>query len=310
MRQFKSLNEVVTFFSSEEKCQDMLEKMRFPDGKIVCPKCGVIGAYRMGDCKNYKCRDKKCGSRFSITVGTVMEGSKLPLSKWFTAIYLITAHKKGISSCQLARDLGIGQKAAWFMNHRIREMLREKAADPLSNVVEVDETYVGGKWANMSKKKRAKMVQEGKDNKTPVMGLVEREGRAKLTLIGENSFKDIIRLNVSENAFINTDEHLGYHGLNQEFADHAAINHSKGEFLRDGVHTNTIEGVFSLFKRMVFGIYHQISPKHLERYCDEMTYRYNSRKVKDADRFVYSLSHTEGRLRYDDLIARKEVKNG
>lgn len=170
MNQFKNLNEVVTYFSDEGKCRDMLEKMRWPDGRIICPICGVRDAYRMGDCKNYKCRDKKCGSRFSVTVGSVMEGSKLPLSKWFTAIYLITAHKKGISSCQLARDLGIGQKAAWFVNHRIRLMLKEKAADPLSDVVEIDETYVGGKWANMSKKKRAVLSTTGENNKVAVMG--------------------------------------------------------------------------------------------------------------------------------------------
>jgi transposase-like protein len=306
MNQFKNLQDIVKYFSDEDRCRTMLEKMRWPDGRIYCPKCGVGGAYRMGDCKNYKCREKKCGSRFSVTVGSVMEGSKLPLSKWFIAIYLITAHKKGISSCQLARDLGIGQKAAWFVNHRIRLMLKDKVADPLSNVVEIDETYVGGKWANMSKKKRALMIEKQESNKVPVMGLVERNGKAKLTVIGRNTFKEVIRQNVSLNAYLNTDEHLGYHGLNMEFADHSAINHSQGEFVRDDVHTNTVEGFFSLFKRMIFGTYHQISPKHLQRYCDEISYRVNSRKIKDVDRFLNSLTHTQGRLKYHDLIKKIE----
>jgi hypothetical protein len=239
-------------------------------------------------------------------VGSVMEGTKLPLSTWFVALYLITAHKKGISSCQLARDLNIGQKAAWFVNHRIRLMLKDKAADPLSNVVEIDETYVGGKWANMSKKKRAIMVENQQSNKTPVMGMVERDGRAKLTVIGKSTFKNIVQLNVSTDAYINTDEHLGYQGLNKEFADHSAINHSQGEFVRNDVHTNSVEGFFSLFKRTIFGIYHQVSPKHLQRYCDESVYRFNTRKIKDVDRFFMSLTKTQGRLKYKDLIAKNE----
>ena len=143
MNQFKNLQDVINYFSSEDKCRNTLEKMRFPDGRIACPKCGVRGAWRNSDMKTFRCKPKTCNHKFSITVGTVMEGSKLPLSKWFTAIYLITAHKKGISSCQLARDLAIGQKAAWFMNHRIRQMLKDKANDPLSDVVEIDETYLG-----------------------------------------------------------------------------------------------------------------------------------------------------------------------
>src|ERR1043165_4885524 len=122
--QFKSLQDVALFFNSEEKCRDFLEKIRWPDGRIICPICGVRDAYRNGDCKTYKCRDKDCKTNFSVTVGTVFEGTKLPLAKWFMAMYLTSAHRKGISSCQLARDLNIGQKAAWFLNHRIREMLK------------------------------------------------------------------------------------------------------------------------------------------------------------------------------------------
>lgn len=303
MEQFKNINEVIAYYQSEDKCRQTLEQMRWPDGNIICPICGTGRAYRSGDCKTYKCKSRTCMARFSVTVGTFMEGSKLPLSKWFTAMYLVTAHKKGISSCQLARDLNIGQKAAWFVLHRLRAMLKQ-TGHLLDNTVEVDECYVGGRWANMTKKKRAIMNEQGKDNKTPVMGLVERQGDAKLVVIGQRSFKEVIKQNVDTNAFINTDEHLGYRGLNMEFADHAAINHSIGVYLKDGVHTNSVEGLFGHFKRMVLGTYHQITAKHLQKYCDEMVYRYNTRKVKDIQRFFNTLKQTEGRLTYAQLIRK------
>lgn len=144
MKQFANISEVIEFYKSEDNCRDLIEKNRWPDGNIICQKCGGEKCYRMSDMRHYKCRDKKCGNKFSVIKGTVFESTKLPLSKWFTAMYLVTAHKKGISSHQLARNLGIGQKAAWFLLCRIREILRSKSFELLDNVVEVDETYVGG----------------------------------------------------------------------------------------------------------------------------------------------------------------------
>lgn len=308
MEPITNLIDVIKKFDSEEKCRTMLEKMRWPDGVIVCPKCGQRGAYRNSDMKTYKCRAKTCKSRFSITVGTVMESTKLPLSKWFVAIYLITAHKKGISSAQLARDLKIKQHHAWHLLHRIREMLKNNAPHMLYETVEIDEVHIGGKWGNMTKKKRAKMAADGKDNKVSVMGLVERGGMGKLTVIGKRNFKEVIRENVDLNAFINTDEHLGYWGLQHEFADHAMVNHGKGEFFRDGVHTNTVEGFFSLFTRSILGIYHQISPKHLQRYCDETSFRYSYRKMTDPNRFIGSLGQMQGRLTYNKLTGKVKSK--
>lgn len=305
---FKTLPDLLQYFNHEDKARDFLEKMRWPDGKIVCPSCGKRGAYRNGDMKTYQCRDMACKTRFTVTVGTMMENTKLPLTKWFAAIWLITAHKKGISSCQLARDLGIGQKAAWFLNHRIREMVTEKAPELLQDIVSVDETYVGGKWANMRKSKRTRIQEEGKDTKTAVMGLMERDGKARLAVIGKRNFKDVVRANVAKGAIVVTDEHLSYQGLDKEYNGHVTVNHSQLVFKQDGFSTNNIEGVFSQFKRMVIGIYHQISPTHLHRYCMEATYRYNTRKIKDVERFMDAMKKTSGRLRYVDLVPPKEPK--
>lgn len=308
MKEFKNIGEVMDYFKSEDRCRDTIEKMRWPSGRIVCPYCNCGEAYRMSDMRNYKCRDKKCGRKFTVTVGTVFEATKLPLSKWFIAMYLVTAHKKGISSHQLARDLGIGQKAGWFLLSRIRHIMASKSILKLDNIVEVDETYVGGKFENMTKGRREKYRQytnQGYQVKVPVMGLIERDGNARFTVIGKNNFKDIVRETVNTDAMLVTDSHLGYQGLAYEYAGHAVVNHSINQF-KDGVfHTNSIEGAFSHFKRMIFGIYHQVSPKHLHRYCDEFSHRWNSRKETDVQRFLNTLKNTEGRLKWKDLTAKK-----
>lgn len=305
---FSTLQELFQYFNHEDKARDFLEKMRWPDGRIICPICGVRGAYRNGDMKTYSCRDMACKSRFTVTVGTMMESTKLPLAKWFGAIWLITAHKKGISSCQLARDLGIGQKAAWFLNHRIRQMVTEQAPELLKEVVSADECYVGGKIGNMSKTRRKKQLESGKDNKVAVMGLMEKDGKARMTVIGKDTFKEVIRKNVDKDAILVTDEHLGYKGLENEYNKHITINHSQLEFMKDGFTTNNVEGMFGILKRMIIGIYHQVSSAHLHRYCNEATYRYNTRKIKDVDRFIDAMKKTKGRLRYKDLIIPKEDK--
>jgi transposase-like protein len=303
---FKTLPDLFAYFNHDDKCRDFLEKMRWPDGNIYCPYCGCNGAYRYANGREYKCRKKECKARFSVTKGTMMESSRIPLQKWFAAAWLITNHKKGISSCQLGRDLGIGQKAAWFLLHRIREMIIETSPDLLDNVCMADEMYVGGSISNMRKTKRQYYNLYQIDNKTPVMGMIQRDGKARLQIIGRReSFKDIIRQNISENAIIVTDEHSGYTGLANEFCGHVTINHSKLEFKKDGFSTNAVEGLFSMFKRTVYGTYHQISVKHLDRYCQESTYRYNTRKTKDVDRFMDVMNKTEGRLTYTKLTGKK-----
>lgn len=187
-------------------------------------------------------------------------------------------------------------------------MVTEQAPELLQDIVIADETYVGGKWANMKKTKRTKLHEEGKETKVPVMGFMEREGKVRLTIIGKDSFKDVVRKNVDTRAILVTDEHNGYQGLDKEYNGHVTLNHSQFVFVQDGFSTNNIEGVFSQFKRMVIGIYHQISPYHLQAYCNEATYRYNTRKIKDVNRFMDAMTKTKGRLRYKDLIMPKKQK--
>jgi transposase-like protein len=299
--QFKNLKEMMQTFSDEKVCRAYMEQMRW-DGNPVCPHCGEGKPYKLKDGKTYRCVSKTCKKDFTVTVGTIFENSKVPLSTWFAAIYLCTAHKKGISSLQLHRDLGVTQKTAWFILHRVRLLMGKPDTGQLDNTVEIDETYVGGKFANMNRGRRKKFQESGKDNKIPVMGFVERDGNARLTVIGESSFKQMVRKNVKNTATVVTDTHLSYQGLSLEYADHGTVNHSRSEYKRGIYYTNSVEGFFSCLKRSIYGIYHSVSPKHLQRYCHETGYRYNTRKIKDKERFVLTLKNTEGRLKYKNLI--------
>lgn len=300
--EFKNLKGLMKHLSNEALCQKYMEDMRW-GGKPVCPHCGTAKPYRLRNGKTFRCSSKPCRKNFSVFVGTVFEGSKVSYSNWLTALYLLSAQSKGISSVQLGKHLGVTQKTAWFILHRLRLIMADKSA-PLENTVEIDETYVGGKVGNMNKKKRQRVLESGVDNKTPVMGLLERNGKARLTVIGKNSFKDVVRANVSKRAHLMTDTHLAYQGLGTEYNGHDTVNHSQSEYKRGDVYTNSVEGFFSLFKRILFGTYHQISPKHLQRYCDETTYRFNTRKVPDRLRFDNALSKPEGRLTYKQLIQK------
>lgn len=299
--EFKNLKELMLQLADEKVCREYMEHMRW-NGSPFCPHCNSTKPYKFKDGKGYRCSNKVCKKDFSVTVGTIFENSKVKLSTWLAAIYLLTGHKKGISSHQLARDLGVTQKTAWFINHRVRLIMGDPNPEPLENIVEIDETYVGGKFANMNRKRRKQWQQKNIDNKTAVMGLLERDGKARLTVIGEKTFKDVVRENVNNNALVVTDTHLAYVGLNHEFAGHLSVNHSRSQY-RDGLaYTNSVEGFFSVFKRTIFGTYHQVSPKPLHRYCAETSYRFNFRKITDAERFRYAITNIEGRLKYHDLI--------
>ena len=301
MKDFKNLKEMMTYLSDEKVARQHMEEMRWGSSPF-CPHCNSTNPYKLKDGKTYRCSSKSCRKDFTVTVGTVFENSKVKLSTWMAAIWLLTGHKKGISSLQLSRDLGITQKTAWFILHRVRLIMGDPNPAPLENIVEVDETYVGGKFANMNRGRRKKFQEQAIDNKTAVMGLLERDGKARLTVIGGNTFKEVIRENIANTAVVMTDAHLGYTGLATEFAGHEAVNHSIFEFRRGNAYTNGVEGFFSCFKRSIIGIYHQVSPKHLQRYCVETSYRFNTRKITDKERFNQTLQNVEGRLTYKNLI--------
>lgn len=312
---FKNLRELITSMPDEKACRDYLVQQRW-NGKPVCPFCFSDKVYVIENSKRFKCGNSDCYKKFSVTVGTIFEASNIPLTKWFTAIYLCTAHKKGISSYQLGRDLGIAQKNAWFMLHRIREMMRVKQPSKLNNVVEVDEVYMGGKVSNMSKQKR-KFLRENNltmKTKVTVMGLVERKGELKLFAVGKEpnmtALYPIVYDNIEPSANLVTDSSGIYRGMDKVFASHDVVNHAEQEFVRAGIHTNTIEGAFSILKRSIYGIYHQVTAKHLSRYCDETAFRYNFRKIKDHERFNLSLTKVEGRLTYKHLIGTTNLITG
>lgn len=306
MATFKNLTQFLDHFKDEATCKAYLEAQRW-GGTPACPFCGVIDPYRTN--RGFKCRDKACHKKFSVTVGTVYENSKIPLRIWFAAIYLCTSSKKGISSVQAAGQLGITQKSAWFLLHRVREMLRDKAPAMLRNEVQVDETYIGGKESNKHESKKKK-VGGGSGGKVAVLGLVEKDGKVVTKVINSVSKDKIvtaINTHIAKGSTMVTDAFHVYKYLGESFDyKHSVVNHSVGEYVnKHGKHTNSVEGFFGLLKRGIYGIYHQVSEKHLQRYCDEFASRYNSREDSNNERFEESIRNSDGRLKYKQLTGKE-----
>ena len=304
MTNFDSLFDLMSAFPDEQACVDHLRAIRWRDGEF-CPHCNGNKIYHFSDRKTFKCGE--CKARFSIKVGTIFEDTKLPLRKWFMAIWMITNHPKGIASVTLAKDLKITQKSAWFVMHRLRHAARTNSFNaPLKGTVEADTTFVGGKEKNKHAKDRKGGTQGGA-GKEVLLGTLERDGELRVTHVEDTKAKTIhgvVRANVEPSSALMTDEDRSFLGLDGEYDVHA-VNHSAGEYVRKGghVHTNGIESVWALLKRQINGIHHWVSPKHLSRYADEMTWRFNRRDLKVTPRMNDLFACVEGRLTYKALIA-------
>ena len=292
-------------FKDDAKAREYLEALRWPSGP-ECPHCGVVNQAKLLAGKStrpgvYQCN--ACREPFTVTVGTVYERSKIALHKWLLATYLLSCSKKGMSSLQLMRMLGVTYKTAWFMTHRIREAMRVDAPTPVGGegkTVEMDETYVGGLEKNKHLSKR--VGHNAKGGKKPVFALVERGGEIRSTHVANvtaKTLRPIIAKHVSKASFLMTDEAQVYKGIGREFGAHEIVSHSKGEYVRGNVTTNTIESAFAILKRGVYGTYHSISEQHLHRYLSEFDFRYNGRTVTDAERTARALAGIGGkRLTY------------
>jgi transposase-like protein len=266
-------------FQNAEKAREHLESVRWPKGPI-CPHCGTVGGHYLLQGKAtrpglYKCAD--CREQFTVTVGTVFERSKIALHVWLQAVYLLCSSKKGFSSKQLERTLGVTYKTAWFMSHRIREAMSDPNGGLLGGPgtpVESDETY----WGNVGKQREG---AAGWDHKMKVISLVERDGKKRsfhIANVTGATVRPILTKNIDAKAHLMTDQASVYIKIGKEFAQHSSVNHNKGEYVRGDVTTNTVESSFAVFKRGLYGIFHSVSEQHLQRYADEFDFRWNYRE--------------------------------
>jgi transposase-like protein len=301
----KSLQEAILYFSNSDNCIDYLAIRRWPDGKVVCPGCGSDRVSFNAKRHTWKCSKHHAKREFSIKVGTVMEDSPIPLDKWLTAMWMILNCKNGVSSCEIAKNVRVNQKSAWFMLHRIRlSMQDQNLGSKLSGEVEADETFIGGKARNMHKSVKARRItgmgQSAKD-KLIVMGILERGGHVRTQVIPDRqkeTLHPIVREHVHAGAALFTDEMGGYKGLSDEY-EHGIIDHAV-KYVDGRVHTNGLENFWSLLKRGLSGTYVSVEPFHLFRYLDEQAFRFNYRGTKenpltDADRFSIAASQLVGK---------------
>lgn len=306
MKTFTNLHNLHNCFTSENKCIKYLEKIRW-NNEPACLRCGSLRPYTIKNNNKltwYKC--KECNYKFNVLIGTIFENTKLPLVKWFKSIYIVTSHKKGISSIQLGKDLGFTQKTAWFVLGRIRKLAECKVPFMLEKTVELDHTFIGGSIENKHVKERKKLKRL--DNKGVVLGLVQRNGKMVYKVVPNtkavNSIPTMLET-VKKGSNIFTDTSNTFIRLRKDYS-HACVNHDINEYVRGYIHTNTIEGAFSLLKRGIVGIYHKVSIKHLHRYCNEFAFRYNTKELKEVERFTEAVKQIENtRLKYSEYI--KEI---
>lgn len=285
---------------------EYVAKLRWPEGS-VCPRCGILDEkhYYLKTRRVWKCR--ACKKQFSVKVGTIFEDSPIGLDKWLAAIWMIANCKNGVSSYEIHRAIGVTQKTAWFMMHRIRLAMQTGTFEKLSGKVEADETFIGGKARNMHKdKRREKVTGRGPSGKVAVMGLLERHGEVRTRVVPDTTSRTLqveVRENVELGSEVHTDALRSYRGLDPEYV-HMVVDHAE-RYVDGHVHTNGLENFWSLLKRGIKGTYVSVEPYHLFRYLDEQAFRFNERGGKDADRFAKTASAVAGkRLTYSDLVGR------
>ena len=293
-----TLREAVIYFQSFDNCRKFMVELRWPDGVIKCPRCGSDHVVYLEKARVWKCYSKHESPKFSLKTGTIFEDSPLGLDKWLPAVWMIVNDKNGISSWELHRAIGVTQKTAWFMLHRIRLAMQSDDGGKLSGEVETDESFIGGKARNMHKHKKAEKIHgTGGADKAIVFGMVERDGRVRAMHLDSRRRKelqDAIRENVEAGSAIFSDELPSYNGLADDY-EHAVINHAV-EYVNGNVHTNTIENFWALLKRGLHGTYISVEPFHLFRYIDEQAFRYNNRKdMDDRGRFELAISQIVGK---------------
>lgn len=306
----KTLLEAVQYFSDAENCRQFMISVRWADGIVRCPYCNSEKVTYLAKAKVYRCYGQHSKQKFSLKVGTVFEDSPIGLEKWLPASWMLSNCKNGISSYELSRAIGVTQKSAWFMLHRIRMAMTESNDVQIghSAPVEIDETFVGGKIKNMHKSKRKPMAYQGGGNKAIVLGMLERGGKVRAGVIQSRHKAEIlppVHGNVTPGAHIITDEFTTYPFVAKPYF-HEVINHVEG-YVRDHVHTNGIENFWSLLKRGLTGTYISVEPAHLDAYVVEQVYRYNNRKdTNDSGRFSKVLSQVTGkRLTYAELTGKE-----
>ncbi|HVN68184.1 MAG TPA: IS1595 family transposase, partial [Candidatus Binatia bacterium] len=285
----ETMLEAARKFADPQVAHDFWVALRWPNG-VACPRCGLAEPHYLGDkYRRWFCSD--CKRQFTAKVGTIFEDSPIGFDKWMPAIWLISSNRNGISSCELARAIGVTQKTAWFMLHRIRTALANDSFDQLRGIIETDETYVGGSYTSKPKRVRRNRTLASKrfENKTAVLGMVERGGRVRAMVLPTSTRRELLprlRDHVHQDATVFTDANPSYRDLDEMFLRHDSVNHTLEEYVRGEVHTNTIENFWSVLKRMLGGTYIAVDAKHLAKYIEEEIFRYNERENTDGPRFV------------------------
>lgn len=303
-KQPNTLLEAIKYFSDEQVCIEFVSSLRWENGIALCPRCESTENYFLKTRKVWKC--KACKKQFSVKVGTIFEGSPIGLDKWLMAIWMLANCKNGVSSYEIHREIGVTQKTAWFLMHRIRKAMQTGSFVKLSGEVEADESFIGGLSKNMSKARREQKIKgRGSVGKTAVLGILERKGRVKAKVISDTTKKTLhkeVKETVETGSSLFTDEWRSYRGLDAEYL-HEFVKHSMNEYVRGNVHTNSIENFWTLLKRTIKGTYVSVEPFHLDSYLDEQSFRFNERKANNQERFVNVVSNiSEKRLTYKQLI--------